>query len=412
MKKLLLRVIAIVIALTFIFPVSMEKDKSVCAKSKKIVMYSTPSIKSIKISINYGKKVSYYKIYKATLSKSYVKNTLCKLDYIPKKKYKLLRKTSKKKYIDKKVKKNKYYAYIVKGFSKKGKKVEEYNDRYAYNCLRNIGSIATPTLKYDVFDAEDCLCSSNCSSKKLAMFSESKSGGPVPTSFILYRKEEGKKKYRKLKEKKIIREDECGFICDWIDDKKVETNHHYYYKVKYCIKTKKKKYYSKMSNAIKLWAVDSLPSYDIECLTNPFTWDCKKYPDEKHEFIYKVADRKTNGKTIIHIAGGCYYNGRDNVLFNSAQYSFDMINWYTMSEEGIELPKNKAIYIRSYLTPYDYNGGSEYDKLDKVFFAGVNKNSYIYFGSIKYDCSLGRYAGEGMFDFGTKSGTIKEYQAD
>ena len=286
----------------------------------------------------------------------------------------------------------KLYRYAVKGFNKKGKCIESFYDRESYVRPLHIGNIETPGLFYD--DYTDEYGCTECSSKKLKFYSRNSYGGPCATSYILYRKEEGEGKFKKLFEKKIKKSDRKSYYECYITDNKVKFNHVYNYKVKFCVKTKKKKYYSKMSNSITLHAVNDKPGYKVECLTGTFTWDCKNDPQGKHDFVFKFSDTENNGKTKIYEGGALYSTNNENVWSHYKEYSFDNVNWYLIPAEGVELPKDKPLFIKCVLT----NVGFEDQKYDSVYFAGDTYESCLYI-DVEYDGVKG-IAGFGMdFDF-------------
>lgn len=407
MKKLLFKSVAVLIALTFVFSFTVENDNNVYAKKKKIVMYALPSINNIKIKVMEGKNASYYKIYKATFSKKYAENKLPDIYRIPKKKYKFLKKTSKKVYVDKKVKKNNYYCYIVKGFNKKGKCIEKYDERCYSYCLRRIGKLDTPNLFCDSYDSEG-IASGVCSSKKLEMVCDSDCYGPCATGFILYRKEEGKKEFKKLYKKKYDFGSSYGGNYGWIKDKTVKAYHKYSYKIKYYIKTKKKTYYSKMSNDIKLWAVNSSPNLKIKSMTDPFIWDLKVNPLGKHDFVIKLSDSEGDGTTKIYSGGGHYSINDRGAYYVCKEYSFNNNDWNTFPDKGIYLPKKKPIYLKCEFIREEYY----YGDIDYVIFDPTDKSTYMSYTSFYYEGPTGLYGDEAQFLLGKGTGSVYEVTAD
>lgn len=372
------RIICLILTLVLALSCTTVCDNIVSAKKKKMEMISLPSVKNIKIKITKGKKVAYYKIYRAVFTEEYVsKLNKSYIQYVPKKKYKFIAKTKKLSFIDKKVKKMKLYRYGVKGFNKKGKCIESFYDRESYVRPLHIGNIETPVLFYD--DYNDEYGYTKCSSKKLVIYCRNNYGGPCVSSYILYRKEEGEKKFKKLFEKKNRDKNTCAFE-KYITDTKVKANHKYYYKVKLCLKNKKKKYYSKMSNQIMLHAVDD-PYYSTKCMTKSFVWDCNHNPDEQHDFVFMISKTSNNIPDIIYPSGGHYYSSKhvSGVGFHYNEYSYNNLEWFPIPENGLELTKGKTIYIKCTLSPYTYEG----QKLNAVFFEGADdKNAHIYIGSI------------------------------
>ena len=69
MKKMICQVMSFVLVLSLVaFSPMMGTTKSE-AKSHRLKMYALPTVKNIKIIISKGKKASYYKIYRAKVSK-------------------------------------------------------------------------------------------------------------------------------------------------------------------------------------------------------------------------------------------------------------------------------------------------------------------------------------------------------
>lgn len=379
------------------------------AKSHRLKMYALPTVKNIKIIINKGKKVSYYKIYRAKVSKKslnkFYEHAGCK--NIPMKDFKFIKKTKKPSYTDKRVNKNNYYGYYVKGFSKKGKCVDKYINRDWDECLRHIGKLDTPTL---ITGPDDNITGhTGSTSKKLNMYMETRFGGPVAKYCILYRKAEGTKKYKKIKKIKIDLDKERDQIWKRISDKTVKAGKKYYYKVKLYYKANNKKYYSKVSSPLKMWAVDDKPKYNVECMTSPFTWDCKKNPNGKHDFVLRITDKKCNGKTILTNDNSSYNCVHDYYAFEGqacdydiVEYSYDNKNWIKMTDKGFVLSKKKDVYVKYILTP------DEMQKEKIIKFGGASKDSKLichnfgycgvrmeYFPLVGY---LYLKSGKGLFD--------------
>lgn len=337
-------------ALAMVFSLPVSNNQTTKAGESYVYQYVNPGVKRIKVRFDKSKKVSYVKVYKATVTRKYLK----KHYMIPKKKYKYFKKTSKKILIDRKVKKNKLYLYYTKAYNKKGKLVAKdinTNCSYAYS----IGKPKTPTFDMAYEHEEPC----NANDIRLQVKNNPES--VYPSSFIIYRKKVGAKKFKKLKTVKVKKKgiDYEQNLADLIvHDKKVKAGTKYCYKAKICVKEGKKKYYSKFSKTAKIWAVDFHGSFDVTSLTDEFTMDARdgKTP-EKTDFELKITynnKKKTNG--LIKMHGGSdmqsMYNckmtkegGYESCYYSFNEYSYDRKKWHAFGS-GVILEEHKPIFVR------------------------------------------------------------------
>lgn len=413
MKRIISGLLVLVMGLSVGIVSPKQTDASVFDMALRVY----PSIKSIKLCVDKDKdtkKVAYYKFYRATCTRKYVN----KHDEIPKKKYKFIKKTHKRKYVDKKTKKGKMYFYYVLGYNKKGKLIgKDVNRDCSYEYM--IGKPGKPRVENAYIDDY------RSSSKRLYIEVSSDPHKMKAASFIIYRKKEGEKKYKKVKTLKVSNsEKKEWFTSDVFKDTKVKARGIYYYKAKVMSKVGKKKYYSKFSKPIDSWAVNCDPDYKIECLTDA--------GEDVREAVFKIQNAdKGNGPSILGRGYNYVYQATKNskeyyLSYQFTEYSYDNVNWHTipmtvngkeikyrgrsrMDYGGIELPTDKPLYIKMELSA---NGE---EKLDKIPFGGKTAyKSYLdVYENIETCTSDFRFDGaEGIIDFVTGKGGVHFIGAD
>ena len=372
MKKIL----SITLALVFVISVISFTHKKVDAKS--LYSYVNPKMNSIKITWDKKKKATKYVIYRA-VSKEYEayakKNAYKKLKTV---RYKLS-------YIDKKVKKGKYYAYYVNAY--KGKKLigSSYDKDYTdfYNKGLNTPEIINGGYKDDfqkTYGIKIYLLRGNPGYK------ESK-------KIEIYRKVKGDKSFKKIKAKKVSKD------LDAWKDTGVRKGTTYIYKARTYItkkvKKKKKKIYSNFSKPIEVNAANYSAKYSITALTPSGVYEDVDFL--RVRFVIRNTD-PLNGRTVFRRNDSDYdraeyyiqesYNstGMDDhkYFINWDRYSYDNETYNTISKDGIELPKNKPLYIEAVLK----NTGYTEDK--------DSRNRTIYFAGPDTE-----YYESGIYDYGT-----------
>lgn len=339
------KVIALMLAVMLVGATLLYTPKTADAKVFNVKV--TSQMNSIKLKWSKVKKASYYEVYRFT-SKTYDR-------YISKSKYKKIATTGKRKYVDKSVKKKKYYAYFVKAKNSRGKVVAKNFEEYADYYCKGLDEVGLSKDSYDDAFHNDH------KNIHLNIIEGSRGYLPKNIKYQVFRKEIGSKKFIKVKSKKLK--------DSWVDQS-VEPMKSYTYKVRSYVKKGKKTYYSKFSNTVTMKAVDYTADFDVRCLT-----PSGEYIGPSMEVNLRI--KKTNKyaeDVYLFKAIGDYYaieKGKENDSYNCysfavSDYSLDKSNWNVISEKGLKLEYGKEYYIRGYIIAID----------NKVVFAGSNNTKY------------------------------------
>lgn len=398
MKKALKKSIAILCAIAIVTTMfTLAKPMKTEAKVKPIKNFKLkPGVKSMKLTWKKNKKVSYYKIYRYKIKRS---EDIEYLDLIEKKKYKKIATTkNKKSYNDKKVKRNKWYAYYINGYKKrKGK------DKLIYSTYEN----KLDPYEYVGLDKPE-LYNAGCGESNentinklylVAMFDF----GATPQKVMVYRKANGEKKYKKIATYKVKKN---AYQLEFVD-KTVTPGKTYSYKVRSYRKYKKKKYYSKYSQVERISALNLVGKYKVDCLTPA---------GEVDTFRFKMTGKdKYNGDLTVMPANKDYYYSytyteAKNKPFWSYDchinsYSTDGVTWKAIPQKGVILKGTNSLFFEAKLNiPFNVT------TIPKVYFGGDSGcyESYI------YSDYLFKYYGSGMWlnyaagniDFLKKSATV------
>lgn len=279
---------------------------SVNAKTESIYARAEPSFKKVVLNWVWNKKdeAKYYKVYRK-----------CASD----KKFKYLKKTKGSKFTDKKIKKNKKYIYKVIGFDKKGKV------KYKGSAKAAI-MLETPYLS--TTDGDGFLVS-NRQKNTVTLCEKSGDSGKyekVTTDKVeLYRKKNGDKKFKKIKNIKIE--------YSLISDTSVKAKSDYVYKVRNYCKIGKKKVYSKYSNTLKVWATRGYGEYKAEKVK-----------------VYEENGLKT---MILKLSNIDNYNGilySNKYTMKNMSYGYDGKTWNNLNNDVCLLDKNKnEVFLKFYV---------------------------------------------------------------
>ena len=245
MKKLL----ASLMVLTMVF--SLITFTPTATEAKTFSQHLTANLKSITVSWKKVKGAQKYVVYRAKVKRTQ--------DNPKKKKFKKIKTVYKRKYTDKKVKKNKYYAYYVKAV-KNGKTIKTtFNKNYMDHKCKGFEKATLLNAGYGE--------SYQNSPTKLYLYADVGYNGysPKKIKFVFYRSVKGSKKKAK---KMTLKKTKDGIYYD----KKVKAEKTYQYKCKAYVKKGEKKYYSKISKKVEIRAVNFHASYKIESLTAPWTY--------------------------------------------------------------------------------------------------------------------------------------------
>lgn len=358
MKKI---IVSLVICLALFGSIAIATNET---KAMSLCEFSTNVYyNKIKLKVdNYekGYKPKYIKVYRAEFtSKQFKKTFKYDQDELPIKKFHYIKTVKKLTFTDKNIKKGKYYAYGIKAYNKKHKKISEdfQNMKVDFYTTKVVckPKIKISENKYEYVAKKHY----NTGSRISIYIKESSKGSPVDY-YVIYRREAQSKKYKKLKNIK------CRANETLFDDKKVKPNKTYFYKAKAVAKVGKKKYYSPKSSTCEAKTINYFGKYKVGSITEP--------SDDVKEIIFWIQNNsKGNGEMTLYpltqikpeftydgeyLPDYCYgyYEFQKNkdsanieYLYhpNFAKYSYDMVNWKNITESGIDVPKKKKIYIKA-----------------------------------------------------------------
>ena len=389
MKKLLTSLMVLALALSVI---TFTPN---AVQAKRFKQHLTANLKSISVSWSKVKGAQKYVIYRAKVKRS---------EETPKKsKFKKIKTVYKKKYTDKKVKKNKYYAYYVKAV-KNGKVIKTtFNKDYMDNKCKGFERATIGNGGYGENYTN--------SRKKLYFYTDVGYNGYMPKKikYVFYRKvKDSKSKYKKM----YLKKTKDGFYYD----NTVKAGNTYQYKCKAYVKKGKKKYYSKISKMLEIPAVNFHATYKIESLTKSGVYD-----QIELEAIFKVTKGdKYDGTTVFlnkisdEIDTGYYcYEKKDapekdqhRYSFQLTQYSTDGKTWTDIPDKGVELSTTMPLYLKAKIAI------TKDSKETSITFAG--SDSKYYCSLIESNGNLLEYNGpgngEGFANFDLVKGTGKSYQ--
>lgn len=339
MKKVLKKVILFMCLVSMILP-STFRPTQVHASNVRVFDYEAQQhISDLTLSWKAQKGISYYRIYRVKTTKYYASGKIPK-----QKEYKRIAKVSKGKteYVDKKVKRGEMYSYIIKGYKKtKGR------DKLVCTTFKkgvmpfSAAGVVTPNVENLGYGEEY-----DNTINKLYIYINYDCG-MQPTGYIVYRKKEGEKSYKKIKLKKLNGNE---FV-----DETVEPGNVYRYKAKSYIKVGDKKYYSKKSSALTLSATNSSGGYQVKLLNNE---------TDISTMTFRVTSKEYNADLIIK-SGSAMYTYQESkesekieCYIRVKKYSFDNKNWIEIPKKGITLKAKDTIYLQGDL----YKGKYESDE--------------------------------------------------
>lgn len=270
------------------------------------------------------KSVSGYEIYRAECDREYTPGEYKKIADVSGKK---------SRYVDKKVKYKKRYAYIIKGYKyKNGKKVYKFEanpDRSGLTAYTGMG-----VANWEEYLKSDTETTPN--SIRLSGYQD----GIVPTAYEIYRKE-GSSSWKMIKTVKSKGAD-GGF--EYIDTT-VSKGKTYRYKFRSYKKTGGKKLYSKYSDVVKLTAVYRDPHYSLQVSTPSNSLN--------KSIVVGLTSRDGNGNTTLTKPMNLIeYTYRKTASGNieyvdliPVKYSYDNVNWQAFPQEGISFRENRTVYV-------------------------------------------------------------------
>ena len=372
------RIITTVLAITLICSSIVFVPNAAEAKTKRMNRDVTPRLKTIKVSWNkkFGaKKFIVYRLVTKTDGDFGENSFPKKKDF---KKCKTVK--NKKSFIDKKVKKGKFYSYYIDALNKKGKVIATTWDESL--DLVKIGMV-TPRVS-NLGYGEDY----TNSAKKLYIDVMGADSGywPKKMGTIIYRKAKGAKKFKKIKKAYYKKAGSIDYV-----DKKVKPGTTYLYKARNFVKKGKKTHYSKYSKILEIGAVNFRAKYKVESLTKSGVYEGKSMTA-----IIKFSNAiKYNGSTYFYdktIYRSDSKMGEFEYSMTVKEYSYDNKTWVKKTNK-VKLPTNGALYLKVELTPIK-------EGENKIVYAGSDKTNYFssYIDSSAGDHYFIEYDGSGSGD--------------
>ncbi len=360
MKKIIVSLLVVVMIIT---GMSFTPQKVEAKKSWWSGAYQKKN--SIQVKWDKYKKATKYEIYRAS-SKKY--DTLLKKSKF--KKIKTIRNRNTKKYTDKKIKFNSYYAYYVKVY--KGKKV--YADSYYKNSQDFVcKGLSAPELS--ISTNEDHF-TNNKYEIHFDIYNTYR-GATFSKNFEFYRKQKGDSKFKKISLKKVN-------SYEYYDEN-LTKGRNYLYKVRcYTKKKNKKKQYSMFSDVKEVYAGNYYGQYNVKTI-NPASGE---YNTNYLETVIEVNSLSVlNGKTILKGDGGnaSYQvntgeNGKNEkwhyYYAKVIGYSYDNNNYQSLPKQGIDL-NGKRTYLKISLRTRSDWGKEDDDYMNERIIYGGNNCEYV-----------------------------------
>jgi len=312
------------------------------ALAKPFTCTLTPDFGSITVTWKKVPDAAVYKVYRADATKCAKQDAA----FPAMKKYQkiaTIKKASKCKYTDSSCKKNRYYCYVVKAYSKKGKLLAStYNDDWASYALPGFG-------RPDIFNngyGENYL-----NSKKalhIAVQEDYAGVAAKGATWKIYRKTSTQKKFKLWKTFKSKVE-----FCE-IADKSVKAGKTYQYRAKLVVKKHGKTYASPYSQTLTIPAVAFQATYKVKAVTpaatnedgSPLEVVIKLVNASNDNGVTRVLPRTS---TYFHAAGKSADADMEEISFTA--YSTDNKTWKPIPDKGAKLPaKGKgALFLKGTL---------------------------------------------------------------
>ena len=337
-KKLMVLILAVVTAVSMVLVIPAESVSAAGSPKVKVLKYKiTPSMNSLKVSWKKQKNVSYYLIYKT----EYNVKDIYKIEPVPMSKFKKVKKVSGKKtsWTDKKVKKGRYYNYVIRGYKKsKGKTRMVCNSFKPTATYYNCPGLQRP----DIFDGGDGENYSN-TRNKLYLYVQ-RTDGVRPDGVTIYRKAAGASKYKKIKAKKM--EKGRFNIGSFYRDSSVKPGKTYSYKARTWVKKNGKKKYSPYSNVVTIPAVNHTGTYTVKAMTAAGTvkeFSVRMTSDKYNGILYLKGGAGTDGPLYEASAAGKLY---DNQKVALVSWSKDNKTWLGIPSAGLQVKAGQTVYLK------------------------------------------------------------------
>ena len=350
----------------------------VSAKANRFDVSLKPKENAIEVLWKAKDSAVSYRIYRAELLDPQVYGTDVPA-WKQYKKVKTVKRKNRTSWTDKTGVKGRYYAYVIRAYDKKGRKIADtYRKGTAVFACRGLGK---PSLWNNGYGENH-----TNSEKVLYLYISPDENGMSSSGAqaVIFRKEAGEKTYKKIASVPV------GEGSAEYADRTVKPGRTYLYRVQIVKKTGSGTCYSLKSDTVKIPAVRFRAKYKVRCLTPAET--CTDWTALEITLILSN-EGKYNGETIILPGGNeetsytCSKLGNGGAYsypFRFTHYSNDGSGWKKLPEKGIRLPSGSPLYLKGEIS----RGENE-----SIFFGGNSKESV---SLITSDSSLLDYQGPGF----------------
>ncbi|MBR2189130.1 MAG: hypothetical protein IJ860_06965 [Eubacterium sp.] len=368
--------------------------RPVSARAKRFNVTLKPAMTSIKVSWPKVKGAAKYRIYRADVTGVETGDE----KFPTQGEYRYIRTnkgSTSTSFVDQKLKKSRYYAYLVKVYDKKGRRIASTyaDDVYSCACI----GLGIPSLGNNGYGENHIN-----TLKKLYLYISADYYGVNAKDIKadVFRKAAGEKQYKKI-DSISLRDGAAEYT-----DKRVKSGKNYSYKTQLFCDSAGKTYRSKMSDKVSIPAVNFSAKYRVKCLTRACT------SQNRLEIVLRISNKnKFNGiTTVLPKTKGYYdanyYGQKENgeiaaYDFRFTAYSRDNVVWKKIPKGGVKLPAEKPLFLKGEILRREE---------DTIYFGGsTGKESMII-----SDGSMFRYDGPGVGDtyvsLDLKKGTGSAYQ--
>jgi hypothetical protein len=227
------------------------------------------------------------------------------------------------KYVDKDVKSGNDYRYYIEAIGKKDGIEKAITFAWSeYRCC----VLSKPVIRFSTYDENG----EELSLDELNIVFINYCQGTFPDGFIIYRKAEDEKEFKKIDEISNEEMDDQDYYCD----KNVEFKKEYTYKVKTYKMKNGESIYSEESNELEIIPTNYHPTYKVSLEGNS--------KNGREGFEFSIKSDKNNSETVFYKNGG--FLG-DTPLIMS-KYSSDNKSWKEIPKEGVVLKEKEKLYFK------------------------------------------------------------------
>jgi hypothetical protein len=293
------------------------------------------SLDDITIIWNKVDGTSYYRLYRVDMSKV-KKDELGNYEEIDKKLYEKLGDIEENKYVDKDVKPGNNYYYYVEAVGKKdgNEKVIMYSNSYdSIGGYERCCGLSKPDIGTEGYE-EGYGCNYSFAEGKQNIIVVDFGTGAYPDGYIVYRKAEGEKEFKKIDEISDEGLDEEIGLSENYADTNVEYNKKYTYKYKSFKMKNGEKIYSQESDELTLIPTKNCGTYKVSLEGSS--------KNGREGFEFSITSDKDNCDTVFYKNGGYF----DKIPLVMSNYSTDNKNWKEIPKEGVVLKEGEKLYFK------------------------------------------------------------------